>query len=322
MIKVKEIKNICNLGTGTMGFGTALIFAMAGYRVKMFGRSGESIKSGFKKIKAALEIYRANGLVEETRIPEIVARIEGVTTLKEAAADADFVIESIVENLSVKQQVFTELETYCSPTTIFATNTSGLSPTDIAEPLKYKDRFIVAHFWNPPHLLPLVEVVPGRHTVQQTVDITCQLMEQIGKKPVLLKKEALGFIGNRLQLALLREALYIVEAGIASQEAVDTTVKYSLGRRLATTGPLESADLGGLDIFLSISEYLLKDLSSRTEPSDLLKGAVEQGNLGAKTGKGLYQWSSEELEQLKKTRENNLIEWLKRDDVESRGRFS
>ncbi|RYD04114.1 hypothetical protein N752_16155 [Desulforamulus aquiferis] len=312
-MKAKEIKTICNLGTGNMGFGTALMFALSGYQVKMFGRSEESIKRGFKNIRAALETYRINGLVQEVKIPEIMSRIEGVTTLQEAAVGTDFVIESIAENLHIKQQVFTELETYCSPKTIFATNTSGLSPTAIAEPLKFKDRFIVAHFWNPPHLMPLVEVVPGLHTTQQTVDIACQLMELIGKKPVLLNNEALGFIGNRLQLALLREAFYIVEAGIASKEAVDTAVKYSLGRRLSTTGPFESADLGGLDIFLNISNYLLKDLSSRTEPSHILKSAVEQGNLGAKTGTGLYQWTPEGLENLKRARENNLIELLKRD---------
>jgi 3-hydroxybutyryl-CoA dehydrogenase len=161
------------------------------------------------------------------------------------------------------------------PQTIFATNTSGLSPTAIAEAIERKDKFVVAHFWNPPHLMPLVEVVPAKHTSQETVDITWQLMEKIGKKPVALKREALGFIGNRLQLALLREALYIVESGIATQEAVDTTVKYSLGRRLSVTGPLESADLGGLDIFYNISNYLMADLCNDIGVSSLLKDAVE-----------------------------------------------
>jgi 3-hydroxybutyryl-CoA dehydrogenase len=145
------------------------------------------------------------------------------------------------------------------------------------------------------------------------VELTWQLMELIGKKPVALNREALGFIGNRLQLALLREALYIVESGIASKEAVDTAVKYSLGRRYATTGPLESADLGGLDIFYNISEYLLADLDGRTTVSPLLKQAVTKGELGAKTGKGLYPWAAEDLAKIKKTREDGLIEWLKKD---------
>lgn len=312
-MKVEDIKTICNLGTGTMGFGTALMFAKAGYAVKMYGRSEESIARGIKGITAALDTYLENGLIEEADKDVILGRITGVTTLEEAGADADFVIESVAEKLEVKQAVFAKLEKICPAHTIFATNTSGLSPSAIAEAVERKEKFVVAHFWNPPHLVPLVEVVPGKYTNQETVDITWQLMEKIGKKPVALKREALGFIGNRLQMALLREALYIVEAGIATQEAVDTTIKYSLGRRLSTTGPLESADLGGLDIFYNISSYLLADLCNETEISPLLKEAMEKGTLGAKTGSGLYDWSPERLAEIKKVRENILIEWLHKD---------
>ncbi|CVK20239.1 3-hydroxyacyl-CoA dehydrogenase family protein [Sporomusa sphaeroides] len=312
-MKVENIKTICNLGTGTMGFGTAVMFAMAGYHVKMYGRSDKSVDRGFAGVKAALATYQENGLVKAADIPAIIAKIEGVTTLEEAAADADFVIESIAEELPIKQEVFTKLDKICRPHTIFATNTSGLSPTKIAEAIGRKDKFVVAHFWNPPHIVPLVEVVPGKHTSQETVDVTWQLMEKIGKKPVALNREALGFIGNRLQLALLREALYIVESGIASKEAVDTTMKYSLGRRLSTTGPLESTDLGGLDIFYNISGYLLEDLCNDTKISPLLKAAVEQGKLGAKTGEGFYTWTPEALAKIKKTRETILLEWLHKD---------
>ena len=248
MMKLEDIKRICNLGTGTMGFGTALMFAMHGFEVRMFGRSEASVDRGFRSIKQALETYLRHDLVREEEIPAILGRIHGVTTLEQAAAGADFVIESIAEVLQAKREVFARLEKMCAPDVIFATNTSGLSPSEIAQALKHKDRFVVAHFWNPPHLIPLVEIVPGKHTSPETVEITWKLIEKTGKKPVALKREALGFIGNRLQLALLREALYIVESGIATREAVDATVKYSLGRRLGATGPLESSDLGGLDI--------------------------------------------------------------------------
>jgi len=176
---------------------------------------------------------------------------------------------------------------------------------------------VVAHFWNPPHLVPLVEVVPGKYTAQETVDVTWALMEKIGKKPVALKREALGFIGNRLQLALLREALYIVQEGIATPEAVDATVRYSLGRRYGVTGPLESADLGGLDIFQNISGYLYKDLCNDPVSSPLLAETVARGDLGAKTGKGFYDWTSPEvLGKLKKQREAVLIDWLQKDKNE------
>ena len=266
-MKLNEIKNICNLGTGTMGFGTALLFAMKGYNVRMYGRSEASVERGFSSIKSALKTYVENKLVKESDIPQILGRIKGVTTLEEAAKDADFVIESIAENIETKREVWAKIEKLTGPKTIFATNTSGLSPTAIQEALVRKENFVVAHFWNPPHLVPLVEVVPGKYTSQNTVDVTWQLMEKIGKKPVALKKEALGFIGNRLQLALLREALYIVEEGVATQEAVDTAVKYSLGRRLSTTGPIETADLGGLDIFYNIAAYLNEDLCNAKRPS-------------------------------------------------------
>lgn len=314
-MNISSIKNICNLGAGTMGCGTAVAFGMAGYNVKIFARSQASIERALATIHASLEAYANQDLIKQQDIPLILNRIKGVTTLEDAAFEADFVIESVAENLSVKQEVFKRMEQLCRPDTIFATNTSGLSPTSIAKVLERQDRFIVTHFWNPAHLIPLVEVVPGKNTTQATVDLTWALIEKIGKKPVALQREALGFIGNRLQYALLREALYIVESGIATKEAVDTTVKYSLGRRLSTTGPLESADLGGLDVFNDISSYLLPDLCNSTDVPALLRQAVEQGKFGAKTGSGLYEWTPEELAALKKYREINLLEWLQKDKL-------
>ena len=297
-----------------MGHGTAVMFAKAGYNVKMYGRTQESIDRGMKGIRNALETYKTHQLVTEAEVPQILARVQGVTSLEEAARDADFVIESVAEELAVKQVIFKQLDQLCPERTIFATNTSGLSPSAVAEAVSRKDKFVVAHFWNPPHLVPLVEVVPGKHTAQKTVDVTWELMEKIGKKPVALKREALGFIGNRLQLALLREALYIVQEGIATPEAVDATVRYSLGRRYGVTGPLESADLGGLDIFQNISAYLYKDLCNDPGSSPLLAETVAHGDLGAKTGKGFYDWTNPEvLGKLKKEREAVLIEWLQKD---------
>lgn len=315
-MRADEIRTICNLGTGTMGFGTALLFAMKGYAVRMFGRSEASVERGFGKIREALETYKRSGLITEEAIPATLGRITGCTTLEDAAQGADFVIESIAEQLDVKREVWARMEELTGPETIFATNTSGLSPTAIAEALRRKERFVVAHFWNPPHLLPLVEVVPGRHTSAETVQTTWRLIEKIGKKPVALKREALGFIGNRLQLALLREALSIVEQGIATPEAVDATVRYSLGRRLATTGPLESADLGGLDIFYAISSYLNADLCAAREPSPILRQAVNENALGAKTGRGIYSWPKERITEIQRAREENLLEWLKKDQQE------
>ena len=313
-MEAKDIRTICNVGTGTMGHGTAVMFAKAGYNVRMYGRTQESIDRGMKGIRSALETYKTHQLVTEAEVPQILARVQGVTSLEDAARDADFVIESVAEELAVKQTIFKQLDQLCPERTIFATNTSGLSPSAVAEAVSRKDKFVVAHFWNPPHLVPLVEVVPGKFTAQKTVDVTWELMEKIGKKPVALKREALGFIGNRLQLAMLREALYIVQEGIATPEAVDATVRYSLGRRYGVTGPLESADLGGLDIFQNISAYLYKDLCNDSASSPLLAETVARGDLGAKTGKGFYDWTTPDvLGKLKKEREAVLIEWLQKD---------
>lgn len=313
VMMVEDVKRICNLGTGTVGPGITLTFALAGYQVHMYGRSDDSIKRGFDAIKDILKKFEVHAIVQKVDIPKILGRIKGVTTLEEAAEGADFVIESIIENLSTKQEVFARMEQLCSANTIFASSTSGLTPSAIAENLEQKDRFIVAHFWNPPHLIPLVEVVPGKYTSQNTTDITSKLLEKIGKKPVVLKQEALGFIGNRLQFAMLREALYLIDSGVATKEAIDTTIKYALGRRLSTTGPFESADLSGLDIINNISSYLFEDLCSNTEVSSVLKEAVEEGNLGVKTGSGFYEWTPNSLIKIKEIREDDLIEWLKKD---------
>ena len=310
---VEKIKNICAVGAGAMGAGTALCFAMAGFTVRLYDLTDAAVVSGIEKIQAALDAYEAHDLVKKSDIPAIMARIKATTKLEEAARDADFVIESIVEVLAVKQKVFAELDKICPPHTIFGTNTSGLSPTEIASVLERKDKFVVTHFWNPPHLIPLVEVVPGKYTSQETVDIACALMLKIGKKPVPLKRESLGFVGNRLQLALLREAFHIVESGIATAEDVDTVTKYSLGRRLSETGPLESADVGGLDIFKNIFGYLGPDLSNDTGVPPLLNQTVESGNLGGKTGAGLYPWPVEKLNEIRKRRESVLFEHLQKD---------
>lgn len=312
-MKAEEIRIVANLGTGTMGYSTALLFAMHGRQVRMFGRSQESLDRGFASIRRAIGVYREHGLLSEGQGQESLARIEGVTEIGAACKDADFVMESVAENLEVKREVWAAVEACTSDQCIFATNTSGLSPTAISEKLARPERFVVAHFWNPPHLLPLVEVVPGKKTSPEVVRTTVALMEQIGKKPVALTREAPGFVGNRLQFALLREALHIVEEGIADPAAVDAVTRYSIGRRLGVTGPIETADLGGLDVFCNIASYLNADLDARKNASPALVKARDEGRFGAKNGKGFYDWSPERLEQIVSARESVLLDWLRRD---------
>ena len=310
-----NIKNIAVLGTGTMGHGIALLAAKAGLNVVMYGRSDASLERGFNSIKSSLDRLKVEGNFEDNRCEEILSKIRGVKTIEEAAKGADFIIESLAENLELKQAIFKQLDEICQKDIILASNTSGLSPTAIAKNTRYPERVVIAHFWNPPQLIPLVEVVPGEKTSQNTMEITMQWVEFIGKKAVKMEKECLGFIGNRLQLALLREALYIVEQGWAKPEEVDKAIEYGHGRRLPVTGPICSADLGGLDIFHSISSYLFKDLCNYSEPFKLMQNKVEAGNLGSKSGQGFYNWSPKELEMKQKERVEVLSYFLQRDQA-------
>ncbi|AWK52882.1 3-hydroxybutyryl-CoA dehydrogenase [Clostridium beijerinckii] len=308
-----NIKNIAVLGTGTMGHGIALFSAKAGLNVVMYGRTDESLERGFNSIKSSLNLLKAEGKLDDSRCEEILDKIKGVKSIEEAAKNVDFIIESLAENLELKQEIFKQLDEICPPSIILATNTSGLSPTEIAKYTKYPERIAVAHFWNPPQLIPLVEVVPGEKTSEDTIVKVMEWVDYIGKKSVRMEKECLGFIGNRLQLALLREALYIVEKGWAKPEEVDKAMEYGHGRRLPATGPLCSADLGGLDIFHNISSYLFEDLCNYTQPSKLMEGMVEAGNVGSKSEKGFYNWSQEFLNERQKERTEVLLYFLERD---------
>ncbi|ACD52176.1 3-hydroxyacyl-CoA dehydrogenase family protein [Clostridium botulinum] len=308
-----NIKNIAVLGTGTMGHGIALLSARAGLNVKMYGRTDESLDRGISSIIASLNRLTIQGKLNESECQEIISRIKGVKTLEEVVNDTDFIIESVAENLELKQDIFKKLDLLCKPEVILASNTSGLSPTDIARNTTNPERVVIAHFWNPPQLIPLVEVVPGEKTNKDTVEKTVEWVNFIGKKAVKMEKECLGFIGNRLQLALLREAMYIVEKGWAKPEEVDKAMEYGHGRRLSVTGPLCSADLGGLDIFNNISSYLFKDLCSYTEPSKLMEEKVKDNKLGTKNGEGFYKWNKEEIEKKQRERTEVLLYFLDRD---------
>ncbi len=308
-----RIKNVAVLGAGTMGHGIAELAALASWNVVLCDISEELLAKALNLIKENLSTMERLGELKENSCSLIVQRIRCVKSISEAVESADLVIECLPEKLEFKQKIFKELDEICKPEVILATNTSGLSPTAIAKDLKYPERVVVAHFWNPPQLIPLVEVVPGEKTSQDTLDRTMEWVKALGKQPVRMKKECLGFIGNRLQLALLREALYIVEQGYADVEEVDKSIVYGHGRRLPVTGPFCSADMGGLDIFHNISTYLFSDLCNATEPSMLMQKIVEEGNLGLKSGKGFYNWTTEMKEMMLKLRNETLVDFLEKD---------
>lgn len=307
-----NIKKVAVLGAGTMGHGIAELAALAACNVVLCDISEELLAKALHAIKINLNALERLGDLKENS-STIMQRIKGVTSISEAAVSADLVIECLPEILELKQKIFKELDEICNPDVILATNTSGLSPTAIARDLEHPERVVVAHFWNPPQLMPLVEVVPGDKTSKETVDKTMAWIKALGKEPVRMKRECPGFIGNRLQFALLREALYIVEQGYADAEEVDKAITYGQGRRLPVTGPFCSADMGGLDIFHNISSYLFADLSKASESSRLMEKLVAEGNLGLKSGKGFYDWTPEMKGKIVKLRMETLMDFLKKD---------
>jgi len=300
-----QISRVGVVGTGLMGSGIAAVFAAAGRTVFLFDKDPKRLDEARKKIVEIYEEMRGAGLTSLSQA-EILSHIKPVSELADLRT-VGFIIEAVPEVLEIKQALYRELETMVAEGVILASNTSGFMPSKLSEFLARPDRFIVAHFWNPPHAIPLVEVVPSQHTSAPVVERTIALLRESRAEPVLVEKEIPGFIGNRLQYAILREALAIVRSGAASPEAVDTVMKASLGRRYATVGPLETADLGGLDTFLTIASHLMPELAKDEDVLNLMRTRVEAGDTGLRSGKGFYPWPPERAGEVIKRRNADLL---------------
>ncbi|WP_100397979.1 3-hydroxyacyl-CoA dehydrogenase family protein [Bacillus sp. FJAT-44742] len=310
----RDIKErVTVIGTGTMGHSIALSIAWASMPVTMYGVNRDDIEKGMKSIEEKVTLLIENDLLSEEGGEQIIRNITPSTELREALQDTTFVIEAAPEQLEFKQDLFRDMEIICSEEVILASNTSSLKPTDISQKLEFPDRMVVVHFWNPAHLLPLVEVVKGEHTTEQTVERAMSLLDYIGKKAIRVEKEVLGFVGNRLQYALFREAQYLYEEGVASIEDIDTAVHTSIGRRLGETGPFLTADMGGLDVFSAISDYVFPDLSKDKKSLPNLQKLVSEGSYGQKSGKGYYRWDKDFHLSMSKNRDKELIRWMKKD---------
>ncbi|KZE40262.1 3-hydroxybutyryl-CoA dehydrogenase [Bhargavaea cecembensis] len=302
------------IGSGTMGHSIALNAAWRGMDVRMYGTNEEDIRRAEQGILQKLRTMAENGLFSMEESAAIRNRIIISDQLETVVDGATFVIEAIPENLELKQTFYARLEELIGTDTVLASNTSGLQPSDLAAGLRHPERFIVTHFWNPAHLIPLVEVVGGKQTSDSTRERAMDLLQEMEKKPIVVKQEIQGFIGNRLQYALFREAQALLDAGVADKEDIDAAVTYSIGRRLPVTGPLMSADFGGLDVFKSISDYLFSDLSTLQSSGETLDSLVGSGKLGVKSGEGFYDWSGSRGEEVSAERENMLIRFLKDDE--------
>jgi 3-hydroxybutyryl-CoA dehydrogenase len=300
-----QISRVGVVGTGLMGSGIAAVFAAAGRTVFLFDKDPQRLDEAATKIVEIYEEMRGAGLTSLSQT-EISALIKPVSELADLST-VEFIIEAVPEVLEIKQALYRELETVVEKEAIVASNTSGFMPSKLSEFLIHPDRFIVAHFWNPPHAIPLVEVVPSPRTSSAVVDRTMALLRESRAEPVLVQKEIPGFIGNRLQYAILREALAIVRSGAASPDSVDTVMKASLGRRYATVGPLETADLGGLDTFLTIASHLMPQLAKDEGVLELMRTRVEAGKTGLRSGEGFYPWPPERAQDVINRRNADLL---------------
>ncbi|HET6476249.1 MAG TPA: 3-hydroxyacyl-CoA dehydrogenase NAD-binding domain-containing protein [Thermoleophilia bacterium] len=284
------------IGGGMMGVGVAQVFAAAGHEVALQDVSQEALERAPGTLAANLAFLAEHGLFSADGVADAVGRVRTTADLAEAAAGADVVVECVFEDLTLKQEVFERLDAVCPVETILCTNTSVMGITEIGARTVRKERVVGTHFWNPPYLIPLVEVVRTEHVDPVVVERTMDLLRRVGKHPIVCKKDVPGFVANRLQHALWREAISIVERGIADAETVDESIRYGPGLRLPILAPMENADMVGLDLTLAIHDYILPHLEASGEPSPLLRAKVEAGDLGFKSGKGFAEWTPESAE--------------------------
>jgi 3-hydroxybutyryl-CoA dehydrogenase len=308
--KPSEIKQIVVIGAGNMGEGVVQSFAQAGKRVTVLARKRESLDKCRQQIDTNLKLFAEFRLLEEA--PEIIeSRINYVpmAELSEAIRGCDFVVEMIPEVLADKKELFGKLDG-CDPHVILASNTSSITITMLTEGMKTAYRVLGTHYFNPAHIMPLVEIHMGEHTADEVVQTTKELMLQVGKRPILVKKEIPGFIVNRIQGAIFREISYLLDEGIATPEDIDIAAKAMYGFRLSCIGPMEADDMIGLDTSARVSANLFKTLSNRTEPSATLLEKVDRGELGIKTGNGWYNYDGKTRAQVLDELNRRLLKQL------------
>jgi len=289
------MSRIAVIGGGLMGHGIALTFARAGHDVAVTDPNPDMLNSVPARVSESMALLGA----DEADIANALRRIDLAGTVKDAVLKADYVFEAAPEKLELKQSIFAEIETHAPESAVLASNTSVIQITKIMEGLQGRHRAMGTHWWNPPHMIPLVEVVKTEWTDPTLADGMVTLLGEAGKTPVMVEKDVPGFIGNRLQHALWREAISLVENGICTAEAVDDVVKASFGRRLAVLGPLENADLVGIELTQDIHRQVLFDLEASPAPSSHLQSLLDQGRTGMAAGAGFREWRTEDLARTK-----------------------
>lgn len=309
-MKIQEIEVAAVIGAGTMGAGVAGELARAGIAVRLADLGEPQLERGLGILAKAGRSLVDAGRISAKAAKEAERRVRTTTSVEEACDGALLVVEAVSEDLKLKQQLFRRLEAACPRRALLASNTSGLSITKIGGALERPARVAGLHFWNPPHIVPLVEVTRGERTSAATAKTLMDLCRLLGKRPILVRHDVPGFVGNRLQFAVLREALHLLNEGVVSAEDLDTAMTAGPGLRWAFMGPLRTADLGGLDVFHAISQYLFAELGNERKPSGLLPELVRKGHKGAKSGQGFYRYAGRELGDTVERRDRVLLRFL------------
>ena len=299
------------IGAGTMGAGIAQIFAQARHPVRLQARKRETLDAALRRIRVNQDELIRHGLLSETDADGARGRITVTQDLSEALTGAAFVSENVPERLDAKQPLFAEMDRLTPPETILSTNTSSLPITQVARDAKYPERVVGFHWFNPPHLIPLIEVIRGERTSDAAMDTTYRLAQAIGKSPIRVQKDIPGFVGNRLQRALEREFFYLERIGACSGADLEVALKQGLGFRWSVVGPLEHADLAGVDTHAATVALLFPLLSNDTTPPPLFAELAAQGRLGAKTNRGVYEYGPGDVERILARRNTMLIDFIK-----------
>ncbi len=311
MLDAESIGDVAVLGLGTMGHGIAQTFAVAGCNVRGYDVDPGAGDTLVERIQANLKQMADAGLMDDSAIPAVLKRITACRSESEAAEGAQFVIEAVREDLTVKQELFARLEATLGRDAILASNTSSYRISDIAAKLHWPDRVVATHWFNPPHIVPVVEVVPGRKTSSETTQTTYNLLARVGKLPVRINQEIPGFLVNRDQVAMFREIWDLLDRGIASAVDIDRAIRGSIGLRLAALGPLAIIDFAGWDVTGKVYQNLITDLRSDTELPQSVRRLLEEGRLGVKTGQGIYNYPADSAQRSKAERDQTYLELIK-----------
>jgi 3-hydroxyacyl-CoA dehydrogenase len=296
-----EVRRAAVIGTGTMGPGMGAVLARAGIETALYDVSAEALE----RAKGGVQL--AEGVLERLEAPKKDGgSLRFEDDLAAALEGADFVLEAVPERLELKQEVFPRFEQHVGDDAILASNTSGIPITRIAAVCTRPERVVGMHWSNPPHLIPMIEVIPGELTAQPVVDEACELVRRFGYHPVV-EKEVPGFVENRILYAILRECLDLVDRGIIDPEGLDLNVRWGIGYKLAVIGPMELLDMAGLDIYNAVGSYLNQDLSTSGEVSSTIRDRIADGKLGMKTGSGIYDYTPEQIDQLRGQRAAKLV---------------